>query len=417
MSRQYATTIFGTPKKPTIDFRASAPLYQDGYYINDDGSQNATHKRIIDLGPLAGKTISTVAVDADQDTQVGSQWNIVFEQLVLTSADGTVHPIYTGESSVTFASITGTTSVTGRGYSIDSNPGKGTSPQLTTLYYHQDNLGTTRTLTAGGGWPVWQGIFQPYGQEYNPEIGVESHKFTGKERDSESGLDYFGARYYGSNMGRWLSPDWADAASAVPYADYGNPQTLNLYGYVKNDPETYIDPDGHVLDGGGRIKSRENGGCLVSQLSIIMEPLPPPPSPPQPPKPPAVVLLNGHTVTDSRVNSALSAISIHFASSTVNVTSGDRNFVPTGGAKNSAHLTGQAADFHIVGKSDSQVHQSLKDSNSPVSTGFRLIQHGPDTVTQGAHLHLDSRNEGGRPTNYMHEGMTPSQKGVYSHDQ
>lgn len=56
--------------------------------------------------------------------------------------------------------------------------------------------------------------------------------FTGKERDSETGLDYFGARYYGSNMGRWLSPDWAATATAVPYADFGDPQSLNLYGYV-----------------------------------------------------------------------------------------------------------------------------------------------------------------------------------------
>ena len=73
-------------------------------------------------------------------------------------------------------------------------------------------------------------------------------------------------------------------------------------------------------------------------------------------------------------------------SDTVNVISGDRNFVPTGGARNSPHLTGEAADFHVVGKNDTQVDQSLKDSTSPVNTGFRLIQHGPDTITEGAHV-------------------------------
>jgi hypothetical protein len=142
-----------------------------------------------------------------------------------------------------------------------------------------------------------------------------------------------------------------------------------------------------------------------------------PSSKPPAPTPPALVSSNGHTVTDPRVEKALSQISLYFASSTVNVTSGDRRFVPTGGARNSAHLTGQAADFHVVGMTDSQVDQGLKDSSSPVSTGFRLIQHGPDTITQGAHLHLDSRNDVGQPTVFMHEGMSPSQTGVYSHDE
>jgi RHS repeat-associated protein len=58
------------------------------------------------------------------------------------------------------------------------------------------------------------------------------YKFTGKERDSESGLDYFGARYYASTAGRWLSPDWSAQAQPVPYAKLADPQTLNLYAYV-----------------------------------------------------------------------------------------------------------------------------------------------------------------------------------------
>ena len=68
---------------------------------------------------------------------------------------------------------------------------------------------------------------------------------TGKERDTETGLDYFGARYYGSNMGRWMSPDWSASPEPVPYAKLDNPQTLNLYGYVQNNPATRFDLDGH----------------------------------------------------------------------------------------------------------------------------------------------------------------------------
>jgi RHS repeat-associated protein len=75
---------------------------------------------------------------------------------------------------------------------------------------------------------------------------------TGKERDSESGLDYFGARYYGSALGRFTSPDWSPRSEPVPYADFENPQSLNQYSYsyVGNNPLSRSDPDGHCeVDG------------------------------------------------------------------------------------------------------------------------------------------------------------------------
>jgi RHS repeat-associated protein len=73
-------------------------------------------------------------------------------------------------------------------------------------------------------------------------------RYTGKERDSESGLDYFEARYYGSSMGRFMSPDYSDMTfgpDPVPNADITNPQSLNLYAYGQNNPVKNIDPDGH----------------------------------------------------------------------------------------------------------------------------------------------------------------------------
>jgi RHS repeat-associated protein len=73
-------------------------------------------------------------------------------------------------------------------------------------------------------------------------------RYTGKERDAESGLDYFGARYYASSMGRWMSPDWADKPEAVPYSSLDDPQSLNLYGYVLNNPLSRSDADGHWPD-------------------------------------------------------------------------------------------------------------------------------------------------------------------------
>ena len=78
-----------------------------------------------------------------------------------------------------------------------------------------------------------------------------AYKFTGKEQDAESTLDYFGARYYGSGLGRFLTPDWSEFADAIPYGDPKKPQSLNLYAYVDNNPLSVTDPDGHekCLDG------------------------------------------------------------------------------------------------------------------------------------------------------------------------
>ena len=69
-----------------------------------------------------------------------------------------------------------------------------------------------------------------------------------KERDLETGNDYFGARYFSSTMGRFLSPDWSKNPQGVPYANYANPQSLNLYSFVGNNPLTLTDADGHASE-------------------------------------------------------------------------------------------------------------------------------------------------------------------------
>ena len=64
-------------------------------------------------------------------------------------------------------------------------------------------------------------------------------KFTAKERDAESGRDYFGARYYGSALGRFTSPDPSGLLAQKPQ----DPQSWNLYAYARNNSLANVDPD------------------------------------------------------------------------------------------------------------------------------------------------------------------------------
>jgi RHS repeat-associated protein len=80
-------------------------------------------------------------------------------------------------------------------------------------------------------------------------VNAVRSRYTGKERDPESGLDMFGARYYGSSLGRFMTPDWASKPTNVPYAMFGDPQSLNLYSYVRNNPLSHAAVDGHAIRG------------------------------------------------------------------------------------------------------------------------------------------------------------------------
>jgi RHS repeat-associated protein len=114
------------------------------------------------------------------------------------------------------------------------------------IYYVEDLLGTSRVITSNIGVVCYDADFYPYGGE-RPYTNTcsQNYKFEGKERDTETGNDDFGARYYSNRFGRWLSADWSSVPVAVPYANLTNPQTLNLYAMVADDPESFADLDGH----------------------------------------------------------------------------------------------------------------------------------------------------------------------------
>jgi RHS repeat-associated protein len=117
-----------------------------------------------------------------------------------------------------------------------------------TIYYYEDDmLGSSRTMVQAGQTSLcYDGDFYPFGGErIVTNTCAQNYKFEGKERDTETGNDDFGARYYSSRLGRWLSADWSSVPVPVPYANLTNPQTLNLYAMVSDNPETFADLDGH----------------------------------------------------------------------------------------------------------------------------------------------------------------------------
>jgi RHS repeat-associated protein len=173
---------------------------------------------------------------------------------VLNSVSGSSGTITAGDfAQITVTYTTGSTPPSGyvtivlTSAGIQSNFDKVTLTTSGGIYYYvEDMLGTSRVMTQANGTVCYDADFDPYGGEHPfTETCPQDYKFEGKERDTETGNDDFGARYYSSRFGRWLSADWSSVPVAVPYANLTNPQTLNLYAMVADDPETSADLDGH----------------------------------------------------------------------------------------------------------------------------------------------------------------------------
>ena len=121
------------------------------------------------------------------------------------------------------------------------------NPSSSTVYYYfADHLGSTRVVTNSSGSACYEADFLPYGYENTPasfsNTCSTNYKFTGYERDTETGLDYAFARYYNQRMGRFQSGDPLGG-------DITDPQTLNRYTYARNNPVNFTDPTGRFLCG------------------------------------------------------------------------------------------------------------------------------------------------------------------------
>ncbi len=145
------------------------------------------------------------------------------------------------------------------------------------IYYVEDMLGSSRVVTTNTGVVCYDADFVPFGGEraYTNSC-PQNYKFEGKERDTETGNDDFGARYYSNRFGRWLSADWSNVPAPVPYANLTNPQTLNLYAMVGDDPESFADLDGHggpansaALVTDCSVKQTGSGGCSLEEKHAV----------------------------------------------------------------------------------------------------------------------------------------------------
>jgi RHS repeat-associated protein len=138
----------------------------------------------------------------------------------------------------------------------------------TTSYLTTDHLGSTRVVTDQNQVVKARHDYLPFGEEIGSDKGGRSgvagytaadsirQRFTSKERDIESGMDYFLARYHSGAQGRFISVDTANPAIA-------NPQTLNRYQHGLNNPLRFIDQDGN--------QEKDKGGmnCGRSKLRGI----------------------------------------------------------------------------------------------------------------------------------------------------
>jgi RHS repeat-associated protein len=117
-------------------------------------------------------------------------------------------------------------------------------------YYMSDQINSNRIVTDDTGTIVHSSAHGPYGEiqktwinTYDPKL-----KFSGKEREAYSGLDYFGARYYDQNRYRFISVDPIINKEEA----FVNPQLWNLYAYCRNNPIKYFDPTGMISESMGK---------------------------------------------------------------------------------------------------------------------------------------------------------------------
>jgi RHS repeat-associated protein len=187
-----------------------------------------------------------------------------------------------------------------------------------TLFDQPDELGSVTASTSYNGAMCQERLFYPYGESWTGAGNCGMQQAFAKLPDYDPEIDQYNtpARHYPAKLGRWLSPDWSATPTPVPYADLADPQSLNLYAYVRNNPTSRTDPDGH--------RCYDIGGCLgyvTNQLFTSAKKLfgisdTPPPQPPvdSPPKAPPIAELR--TVMPKDVSKGTTTFTVYTSEST-----------------------------------------------------------------------------------------------------
>jgi RHS repeat-associated protein len=237
-----------------MGFHFSTPMASDYY-------STATNR--------LARTQSGVAFPTDAYDSVGNLQNHPHIGTMTYDAENRLTSFNNGSGPITFVydghgrrvQVTSPAGTTRFVYDVFGNLALEDSSQPATSaereYVTADHLGSTRLVTDANGGVVRRFDYLPFGETipvssntafaqrlnipgYNETLNWR-HMFTGKERDAETGLDYFGARYFSGAQGRFTSVD-----PLLESADPSNPQSWNRYTYALNNPLRYVDRDGQI---------------------------------------------------------------------------------------------------------------------------------------------------------------------------
>ena len=240
-----------------------------------------TPRAVTDFDPATNHIVGRTYDPAGNLTTDGLGRTFTFDaegrQVQAGGTAGSITYAYDGEGRRISKTVSGSTNV----YVYDAFEKLvaeyGSAPLLDTLYLTPDGLGSNRLVSDSQGSVVYRLDYLPFGEEIPAAQGGRStiggygtnpglrFKFTGKERDTETDLDFFSTRYYSASPGRFGSPD-AQLSSGRPEI----PQSWNRYAYVLNNPLKFTDPSGgqEVLPG-SECAFDESGECSKAQLDVI----------------------------------------------------------------------------------------------------------------------------------------------------
>ncbi len=190
-------------------YDAAGNVYNNGTDVFSYDDEN----RIEEVQTTGGSTVATYV------------YNALGERVEKTTSSTSVYYVYDLAGRV--VAVLNSTGGWERGEVYAGGMHVATYVNNKTYFTNSDSLGSARVQTDSSGALAATCQNLPYGQQTNCS-DVSPMGFTGKQYDSETGLNDFGARYYASSLGRFMTPDWSATAEPVPYAKLDNPQTLGL---------------------------------------------------------------------------------------------------------------------------------------------------------------------------------------------